>query len=73
MNNYRRFKFVKELKKSETEKIPVGSEITVLNDTIYFNGGMITPTNYNYFNKLLANEIAYPYYLQEVIIPVDKV
>lgn len=43
MNNYRRFKFVKELKKSETEKIPVGSEITVLNDTIYFNGGMITP------------------------------
>lgn len=30
MNNYRRFKFVKELKKSETEKIPVGSEITVL-------------------------------------------
>lgn len=48
MNNYRRFKFVKELKKSETEKIPVGSEITVLNDTIYFNGGMITPANYNY-------------------------
>lgn len=35
MNNYRRFKFVKELKKSETEKIPVGSEITVLNDTIF--------------------------------------
>lgn len=34
---------------------------------------MITPANYNYFNKLLANEIAYPYYLQEVIIPVDKV
>lgn len=73
MENYRRFKFVKDFEKSPTEKIPSGSEITVLNDVIYFNGGMITPVNYSFFNTLLAKEIAYPYYLKEVVIPVDKV
>lgn len=73
MENYRRFKFVRDFEKSATEKISAGSEITVLNDTIFFNGGMITPVNYAFFNSLLAKEIAYPYYLKEVIIPVDKI
>lgn len=73
MNDYRRFRFVKELKKSETEKIHLNSEITILNGTIYFNGGMITPASYVYFDNLLAKEIANPYYLQEISIPVDKI
>lgn len=72
MNNYRRFKFVKELQKSETEKIPVGSELTILNGTFYFNGGMITPVSYKFFDKLIETELSYPYYLQEIIIPVNK-
>lgn len=73
MENYRRFKFVRDFEKSPTEKIPAGSEITVLNGTLYFNGGMITPANYAFFNNLLAKEIAYPYYLKETVIPVDKI
>lgn len=72
MKNYIRFKFVKELVKSDNERIPVDSELTVLNDTIYFNGGMITPVNYYYFKKLIEDEMKNPNYLKEIPIPVNK-
>lgn len=73
MKNYRRYKFVKEYKKSETEKLPEGSELTVLNGTYYFNGGMVTPANYGFFNKLLAEEKIKSNYLREIPIPYNKV
>lgn len=73
MDNYRRFKFVKEYVKSESEKIPKDSELTVLNDKIFFNGGMVTPANYFLLKGLIESEIKSPNYLEEVPIPRNKI
>lgn len=73
MDFYKKFVFVKDFNKSETEKIPSGSELLVLNDKIYFNGGMITPANYFLFNSLIEKEMEHPNYLREVPIPYNKV
>ena len=72
MENYKRYKFVKELKVKEGT-FAVGSEITVLNDRIYFNGGQIQPAFYDLFYDLIEYETIKGFnYLREVPIPYNK-
>lgn len=70
---YRRFKVVKEFSDKDGV-IPVGSEITILNDRIYFNGGMISPAYYGLLYDLVEYEINEGFnYLREVAIPYNKI
>lgn len=73
MDEYKRYRFVKEYVKSENEKIPVGSEITFMNGRIFFNGGMTTPLFTKLFLDLIEEEKKSPNYLKEVPIPYNKV
>lgn len=73
MNNYKRYKFVKELKVKEGT-FPVGSEITVMNDRIFYNGGMIQPSFYDLFADLIEYETIKGFkYLREIPIPYNKI
>lgn len=73
MDFYKRFRFVKELTIKEGT-FPVGGEITVLNDKIYYNGGMVTPLYYSILHDLLEYEFNEGFkYLKEVPIPYNKV
>ena len=72
-DDYKRYRFVKEYKKSETEKIPVGSEVTIMNGRVYFNGGMTTPLFTKFFLDLIELEKKNSNYLKEVPIPYNKV
>ena len=72
MNNYRRFKFVKPLKVKEGE-FPIGAEITVLGNRLYYNGGMLHTQYYSLILDLLEYEaIKGPQYLREIPIPYNK-
>lgn len=74
-NSYRRFRFIKPYIKSETERIPEGSELTIMENRIYFEGGMITPAYYYLMLQLIKDydEGKEPKYLKEVPIPYNKV
>ena len=69
---YKRFKFVKPFI-DKGEIIPVGSELTVLGDRIYFNGGQIMPGLYRLFMELVQSELDKPHYLREIPVPYNKV
>lgn len=69
---YKRFRFIKPYKTFDGT-IPVGSELTVMNATIYYNGGMLEPSFYNEFKKLIQKEMKKSFYLKEVPIPYNKV
>ena len=69
---HKRFKFVRPYK-SFDGVIPVDGELTVINSTIYYNGGMIEPSYYNEFRELIEKEMDKPYYLKEVAIPYNKI
>ena len=69
---YKRFKFVKEFK-DNGDVIPVGSELAILNERVYFNGGQIMPGLHDLFYNLIMEEINKPNYLKEVAIPYNKV
>lgn len=73
MDDYRRYRFVKEYIKSKNEKIPVNSEITVMNGRVFFNGGMTTPLFTKFFLDLIEVEKKNPNFLKEVPIPYNKV
>ena len=55
------------------ETIPVGSELTILGDRIYFNGGQIMPGLYQLFMGLIRSELKKPHYLKEIPVPYNKV
>lgn len=70
---YKKFKFVKPLKVKEGE-FPVGATITIINDRIYYNDGMIQPQFYNLFYDLIEYETINGFnYLKEMIIPYNKI
>jgi hypothetical protein len=69
---YKRFKFVKPYKAFDGVITP-GNELTVLNSTIYYNGGMIEPSFYEEFKELVQKEMKKSFYLKEVPIPYNKV
>lgn len=72
MQQYRRFKFVKPFV-DHGEVVPAGSELTLMGDRVFFNGGQIMPGLHNLFYNLIMQEIKNPYYLREVPIPYNKV
>lgn len=69
---YRRFEFVKDLKKSDNEILRKGDEIRIYNNIIYFNGGQVTPLAYGFLRDLLNQEMVKPNYLRETPIPYNK-
>ena len=69
---YKRFKFVKPYKAFDGVITP-GNELTVLNSTIYYNGGMLEPSFYNECKELIQKEMKKPHFLKEVPIPYNKV
>lgn len=69
---YKRFIFVKEFT-DNGDKIPVGSELSILNDRVYFNGGQIMPGLHDLFYNLIMSELNKPHYLKEIAIPYNKV
>ena len=69
---YKRFKFVKPYKAFDGVITP-GNELTVLNSTIYYNGGMLEPSFYNEFKELIQKKKKKPHFLKEVPIPYNKV
>lgn len=69
---YKRFKFVKPFT-CEYGTLPADSELTILKEAIYFNGGMVNPLFYNFFRDLINQEVKKPNYLREVPIPYNKV
>ena len=69
---YRRFIFVRPFT-CALGTLPVNSELTILKQAIYFNGGIIEPQFYDLFHTLIDDEMKDPYYLKEVPIPYNKV
>lgn len=69
---FKRFIFVKSFT-DHGETIPCGSELTIMGDRIYFNGGQIMPGVYDLFYNLIMTEIEKPHYLKEKRIPYNKV
>ena len=73
MSNYRRFRFVKPLSVNEGS-FRVNDEITILDNRIYFNGGMVMPTYHSLLRELVEYELETGFkYLREVPIPYNKV
>lgn len=72
MQQYRRFKFVKPFV-DHGEVVPAGSELTLMGDRVFFNGGQIMPGLHDLFYNLIMVEMKRPYYLREVPIPYNKV
>lgn len=72
MQQYRRFKFVKPFV-DHGEVVSAGSELTLMGDRVFFNGGQIMPGLHNLFYNLIMQEIKRPCYLREVPIPYNKV
>lgn len=69
---YKRFRFIKPYTTFDGT-IPVGAELTVMDSTIYYNGGMLQPSFYNEFKELIKKEIKKWHYLKPVPIPYNKV
>ena len=73
MNDYRRFRFVKNLTVEEGTFL-AGSEITIMGNRIYYNGGMIQPAYYDLFYDLIEYETNEGFnYLREIPIPINKI
>lgn len=68
---YKRFRFVKPYR-SFDGTIGTGNELTVMNGTIYYNGGMLQPGFYDEFKELIQKEMKKPHYLKQVPIPYNK-
>lgn len=72
---YKKFIVVKDIGiKGFNNTIKKGSEITVMNDTIYFNDGMVDTMFYDIFRDLIEMELKEGFnYLKEVPILYNKV
>ena len=72
---YKKFIAVKDIGITGFKSIiKKGSEITVMNDTIYFNDGMVDTMFYDIFRDLIEMELKEGFnYLKEVPIPYNKV
>ena len=72
---YKRFIVIKDVGVEGLEQpIKKGSELTIMNDTIYFNGGMVDNMFYDIFRDLIDQELRDRFHFQkEVPIPYNKV
>ena len=71
---YKRFIVIKDVGVEGLEQpIKKGSELTIMNDTIYFIGGMVDSMFYDIFRDLIDQELRDGFYfLKEVPIPYNK-
>lgn len=71
---YKKFIFKKPFT-FEGQTLPQNTEISVVNDKIYVNGGQITPGYYSLFESLIEDYISGvdKTLLQETIIPYNKI
>ena len=72
---YKKFIVTKDVGiKGFSEQIKKGSEITIMNNTIYFNDGMVDSMFYDIFRELIEQELRDGFvFLKEVPIPYNKV
>ena len=72
---YKRFIVIKDVGVEGIERpIKKGSELTIMNDTIYFNGGMVDNMFYDIFRDLIDQELRDGFhFLKEIPIPYNKV
>lgn len=68
---HRKFVFVREFRDGN-DIIPVGSELTIVGDMLFFNSLPIIPGMYNLFRNLINAEIKNPHYLREETVPYNK-
>ena len=70
---YKKFKFVNDFK-YHNQTLPKGTEIAIVNDIIYVNGGQITPAYYNVFYDVIQDELNNNSHelIKEVAIPYNK-
>lgn len=72
MSVFKRYVLVKDLQKSDSEKLRAGDEIRIVDDMILYNGGMVTPEAYNFLAWLIKRERQRPEYLRETPVPYNK-
>jgi hypothetical protein len=72
---YKRFKVIKDVgTQGLDQQIKKGTEITVIDDKIYCNGGMVDSMFYDIFFDLVKQELSNGYhFLKEETIPYNKV
>lgn len=72
---YKRFIVIKDVGvEGFGQPIKKGSELTIMNDTIYFNGGMVDNMFYDIFRDLIDQEFREGFhFLKEIPIPYNKV
>ena len=72
---YKRFIVIKDVGvEGFDQPIKKGSELTIMNDTIYFNGGMVDNMFYDIFRDLIDQELRDGFhFLNEKTIPYNKV
>lgn len=69
---YKRFRFVKGFKQPEGT-FKAGDEITIMEDRVWYNGGMVEPAYANLLMDLVEYESNEGWnYLREIPIPFNK-
>lgn len=68
---YKKFIVVKPLT-TKYGKLPVGTELMVVNNAIYVNNLMIEPWFYDCFHSIIEDEMNKPNYLRQVAIRNNK-
>ena len=64
--NYRKFRF-KKVFECEEGTIHEGSEIVLMRDTMYFDGGMVNPAYYGVLMGIINNPKLFKEYLVEMV------
>lgn len=71
---YKKFVFIKPFT-FMGQTLPQNTEITVVNDKIYVNGGQITPAYYSLFEEIIEDYLSGndKSLIKEIMIPYNKV
>lgn len=71
---YKKFIFIRPFT-FEGQTLPQNTEITVVNDKIYVNGGQIPPSYYSLFEEIVENYLngVDKTLIQEIVIPYNKI
>ena len=71
---YKKFIFIRPFT-FEGQTLPQNTEVTVVNDKIYVNGGQIPPSYYSLFEELIEEYLSGKNkdLLREIVIPYNKI
>ena len=74
MENYCRFLFIEDFKdENEEGVIPKGSEITIMGNKVFINGGIVSPGYREMLLDIVNNEKLRLKYLRKIAIPYNKI